>query len=149
IAAQANRAQALIHQERYDEVTPLLEKLEKRARDVESLSEESNAVQLQGQVARRQGRLREAESLQRRARAMAEGQDELGFSFSSVELAGVLRESGRPAESIAVLDSLPAPRGVEMSVDDRAYAWMEKSAGLAAQGKAREALAAARQAERL
>jgi CHAT domain-containing protein/tetratricopeptide (TPR) repeat protein len=148
IAANLNRAQALIDQGRHEEALGLLAGLEKRARETNS-REAAAAVGIRGRLLHRMGRLAEAEAALVESRVDALGHDAMQYDGSTVEYASVLTDTGRPRLAESVLDSLLAPRGVEMAVEDRAYAWMEKSRARTRLDRPREALAAARQAERL
>src|SRR6185503_3814077 len=96
----------------------------------------------------RTGRYAQAEVLYRRVRADAKGDAE-AEEYASIERATMLRETGRAKEAEALLDSLLVPeRRERLTKDNLLAARSERSAALRVQGRAQEALAGARAAER-
>jgi CHAT domain-containing protein/tetratricopeptide (TPR) repeat protein len=143
-----NRAHALRNLGRVDESRALLDRL---IEDASRLGNQEPLIGAYGELAnlyRRMGRSAQAEGLYRRVRAEAT-EDAEAQEAASIDLAGLLRETGRPRAAEVLIDSLLVPeRRARLTRDNLAAAWCEQSAARRAQGRAREALAVARAAER-
>ena len=148
--ARINRAHALIQLGRLDEAEALLDRLAELSTQFE---DPELGVAVQGEIGvlqRRAGRTAQAERTLRGVRAAAAANDAQGEEAATIELAGLLRETGRPAAAEKLIDSLLVPaRRVRMTKDNAGAALMEKSAARRAQGRHSEALDPAREADRL
>jgi CHAT domain-containing protein/tetratricopeptide (TPR) repeat protein len=147
LSSRINRAHALRELGHTNEARAMLDRL---VQDAERLGEEEMVGILpeMAMLYHRIGRYSQAEALYRRARAEAKSDAE-AEEYASIELAALLRETGRPKEAEALLDSLLVPeRRVRLTKDNLIAAQSERSAALRVQGRAQEALAGARAAER-
>lgn len=150
IGCRTNRAHALMVLGRYAEAEQLLDKLIADSAALEDQTDRIGCMGELGALYRRLGRTAAAERTLRRVRAGAAGGDAETEESASLELAGLLRETGRLGEAESLLDSLLAPaRFAGMTAVNQGSALIEKSAIQRAQGKNAEALVAARQGERL
>jgi len=149
IGTRLNRAHALIVLGRLGEAEALLEQQLGESALLGNPAERYATLAELGVLLRRAGRRDEAERVFRIVRASAADDAELEEN-TSLELAGLLRESGRHEESLALLDSLLVPaRRARMTTVNAGSTLMEKSAALRELGRTTEALAAAREGERL
>lgn len=150
INARTNRAHALVVLGRYAEAEALLLRLVDESAQVEDPTIRLGVLGELGVLLRRAGRTDRAERMFRAVRAGAAGDDAIEEESCSIELAGLLRDSGRLGEASDLLDSLLAPaRRARMTPDNVGGALLERSAVLRARGRTTEALAAAREGERI
>jgi len=148
IRVRTNRAHALTVLGRVDEAEAILDRLLAQCANVLDVRERYALLAELGVSERRAGRADAAERAFRAARAGAAGGDAEIEESSSLELAGLLRETGRLAEASALLDSLLTPeRRARMTAINTGGALMERSAVLRERGRLVEALAAAREGE--
>ncbi len=147
LSSRTNRAQALRELGRVDEARALLDRL---LRDSDAIDFAPARVSVYGELAslnRGIGRYGEAERLYRAVRASAVD-DAMEEESASIELAGLLTATGRPAEAEALMDSLLVPeRRARMTRANLCAAWSARSAARRAQGRAQDAIAEARAAE--
>lgn len=150
INVRINRARALARLGRHAEAQALLEHLIAEGGRIEDRAPGVAATGELGRLLRETGRHAQAERLLRRARLESAGNEVDTHDFVTIQLAGVLSETGRAAEAEALLDSLvPPDRAASIMHDDHAAIWYERSVARRARGRYPEALAAAREAERL
>ena len=149
VNARINRAHALIHLGRTDEARALLERLLILSRPFPDPNIHMGVVSEIAHLDYAVRRYAQAEQGFRSVRAFA--QDDVSLQYgASEDLAALLRDTGRLAESEALLDSLLAPDQRDRFLrDDLALAYMERCATRRALGRNREALADAKAGERL
>ena len=149
IGCRTNRAHALVVLGRYPEAEALLDKQVVESAKLEDGSARISCLGELGVLYRRAGRTASAEKALRQVRAESAGADAIEEESATLELVGLLRESGRTNEAQALLDSLLAPaRSARMSAVNRGCALLEQSALARIGGRNAEALAAAREGER-
>ena len=150
IGARANRAHALIELDRLADARALLDQ---QIAACDGLQDPGIRVSVErdlGILLRRSGQVAAAERTLRSVRAATGTTDSESEETASLELAGLLRDESRIAESEALLDSLLAPaRRARMASGNVAAALIEKSANRRALGHPDEALAFAREAEQI
>jgi len=141
VNSRINRATALRELGRTEQALALLERQRGEAVRANHSLTELAVLGAMADVHRQMGRRAEAERLYRAVRAAAV-EDALGRESASIELAGLLRETGRPHEAEALLDSLLQPgRGPGLLREHQFIARIERSVLRRSQGRAREALA--------
>lgn len=150
IGCRTNRAHALIVLGRYAEAEQLLDELITASADLEDQTDRIGCMAELGTLYRRLGRTAAAEKTLRRVRVESAGIDAMTEESATLDLVGLLRETGRIGEAESVLDSLLAPaRFASLTTVNQGCALIEKSALERAQGRNADALASARQGERL
>jgi CHAT domain-containing protein/tetratricopeptide (TPR) repeat protein len=149
VNARINRALAMRQLGRWDESRALLERLLEDSRDLGDPGPRIAVYGELGHLYRRMGRPAQAEKMLRAVRAAATD-DALEQGSVSIELADLLRETGRAHAAEVLLDSLLVPaRRDRLTRDHLAAARASRSAALRAQGRPRDALADARAAEEI
>ena len=149
IGCRINRAHALVVLGRYPEAEALLDRQVVESAKLEDASGRLSSLGELGVLYRRAGRTASAEKALRRVRAESAGSDAIEEESATLELVGLLRESGRTHEAQALLDSLLVPaRSARLSAVNRGCALLERSALARVGGRNAEALAAAREGER-
>jgi tetratricopeptide (TPR) repeat protein len=149
VSARTNRAHALIHLGKTDEARTLLNRLAETSRPFPDLTTLLAVINELAHLDYFTERYEQAERGFRAVRAAAVDDVMAQFSASS-DLAALLRDTGRLAESEALLDSLLAPDQRERYLrDDLALAHSERCATRRMRGRTKEALADARTAELL
>ena len=149
VAARINRAHALIHLGRTDEARALLERQFEISRPFADRLVQLSVV---NEIAHLDYSVKRYEQAERGFRTVrAQSDEDVAMQFSASEdLAALLRDTGRLAESEALIDSLLAPEQRERFLrDDLALAYSERCATRQARGRTKEALADARTAELL
>ena len=149
MSARVNRAHALIHLGRTDDARALLVRLEEQSRSFPDPLHHLSVVNEMAHLDYMIKRYAQAEQGFRTVRAQSD--DDVMMQFAASEdLAALLRDTGRLAESEALLDSILAPDQRERFLrDDLALAYSERAATRRALGRTRDALADARTAERI
>lgn len=147
-SAMTNRANALRNLGRTAEARALLQRvIDESSRDNDARS----LIAAHGELAmlyERIGRAAQAETLFRRVRSTAAAEDAVQEEGSSIELGVLLCAMGRPREAEALLDSLLAPpRRARLTRDNLSATLGVRSRAIRLQGRPREALANAREAE--
>ncbi len=150
INARINRAHALIELGKLDEAEALLTRLDDLSGQLPNPNIRLGVRREIGALQYRAGRSTEAERTLRGVRAEASADDAILEEGATIELAGLLRTTGRPAAAEDLIDSLLVPaRRARMTPDNVGAALMERSAARRALGKHSEALDPAREAVRL
>ena len=150
IGARINRAHALVVLGRLPEAEALLNRLVDESGEVEDPTSRLASLAELGVLLRHAERFDRAERTLRAVRAGMAGVDAEAEEASSIELAGLLRETGRLSEASSLLDSLLVPaRRAHMTAVNTGAALMERSAVLRERGRPAEALATAREGERV
>jgi tetratricopeptide (TPR) repeat protein len=147
VASNTNRAHALVNLGKTSEAQALLQVLLADALREGNVDERNPIFTELAAISSQMGRYARAESLLRVVRATAK-EDVNAFIAGSSMLAEVLRISGRPRESAALLDSLLTPELIARAMpDDRSDLYVQRSKTRRALGQTSEALADAREAE--
>lgn len=150
ISTRINRAHAMIQLGRLEDAEALLDRLAALSTQLDNPEQRIAVLGEIGVLQRRSGRNAQAERTLRSVRAAAAADDAQAEEAATIELAGLLRETGRAAAAETLIDSLLVPaRRVRMTKDNAGAALMEKSAARRAQGRQSEALDPAREADRL
>lgn len=143
---RCNRVRALRILGKTDEARALLDETLAQSARVQDPAPRLAAWREVALLEERLGRTARAETLLRRV--IVETRDDADLTEgTTVALAGLLRATGRPRESLGVLDSLFAARLPSMMPGNVAGAREERSACLRALGRPSEALAEARRAD--
>lgn len=147
ITARTNRAHALRILGRTDDAQALLDETLRLAAQVQDPAPRLAAWREVALLDQRMGRTARADTLLRRIIAESGDDAELAEG-TAIDLATLLRETNRPREAKAVIDSLFAARLSTLTPSYVAFARQERSTCLRALGRPSEALADARPADR-
>ncbi len=150
IDCRVNRAHALVVLGRLPEAGTILDRLLAESADLDDQGTRYSCLSELGVMYRKLGQYDRAERSFRASRAGSAGTDAMEEEGATLELVGVLRETGRLGEASDLLDSLLVPeRRVRMTADNQGCALIERSAIERERGRNVQALAAAREGERI